>query len=134
MLDDSFFVWLDFINFHNKTERTFLLQVEIEGNDVATKRFEEHLQNNREWIMPETVLLGLHEHPQLNSLEIRISNDLPYHNRVAIRDISSEQIFYVTIRGVLTGRDDGNDVLIHFSDYTTCLMEDRHERFSGYRK
>lgn len=134
MLDDSFFVWLDFINFHNKTERTFLLQVEIEGNDVTTKRFEEHLKNNREWIMPEAVLLGLHEHPQLSSLEIRISNDLPYYNRVAIRDISSEQIFYVTIRGVLTGKDNGGDVLIHFSDYTTCLMEDRNERFSVYRK
>ena len=84
--------------------------------------------------MPETVLLGLHEHPQLNSLEIRISNDLPYYNRIAIKDISSEQIFYVTIRGVLTGKDNGGDVLIHFSDYTTCLMEDRNERFSVYRK
>ena len=82
--------------------------------------------------MPEAVLLGLHEHPQLSSLEIRISNDLPYYNRVAIRDISSEQIFYVTIRGVLTGKDDGGDILIHFNDYTTCLMGD--ERFSGYKK
>jgi hypothetical protein len=92
------------------------------------------MENNSEWLMPETLLLGLHGHPQLNSLEIRISNDLPYYNRIAIKDISTRQIFYVTIRGVLTGKDDGNDVLIHFSDYTACMMEDRKERFSGYRK
>ena len=32
------------------------------------------------------------------------------------------------------GKDDGNDVLVHFSDYTTNIMEDRKERFSGYSK
>jgi len=134
ILDDSFFLWLDFINFQNKTERTFLLQVEIKANDVATKRFEEHIKNNMEWLMPETVLLVLYEHPELKSLNIRIANDQPYYNRIAIKDISSEQIFYVTIRGVLMGKDDGNDVLVHFSDYTDNIMEDRKERFSGYRK
>lgn len=134
ILDDYFFVWLDFINFHIKAERTFFLHVEIKGNEVVTKRFEEHVKNNREWLIPETVLLFLHEHPQLNSLDIRIENDQPYYNRIAIKDISTEQIFYVTIRGVLMGKDDGNDVLIHFSDYTANIMEDRRERFSEYRK
>jgi len=110
------------------------LQVEIKANDVATKRFEEHIKNNMEWLMPETVLLVLYEHPELKSLNIRIANDQPYYNRIAIKDISSEQIFYVTIRGVLMGKDDGNDVLVHFSDYTDNIMEDRKERFSGYRK
>jgi len=134
ILDDYFFVWLDFINFHIKAERTFFLHVEIKGNEVVSKRFEEHVKNNREWLIPETVLLLLHEHPQLNSLDIRIENDQPYYNRIAIKDISTEQIFYVTIRGVLMGKDDGNDVLIHFSDYTANIMEDRRERFSEYRK
>ena len=134
ILDDDFFVWLDFINFHIKAERTFFLHVEIKGNKVVTKRYEEHVKNNREWLIPETVLLVLHEHPQLNSLDIRIENDQPYYNRIEIRDISTEQIFYVTIRGVLMGKDDGNDVLIHFSDYTANIMEDRRERFSEYRK
>ncbi|MDL2322693.1 hypothetical protein LJC52_01760, partial [Bacteroidales bacterium OttesenSCG-928-A17] len=114
--------------------RTFLLQVEIKGNDVATKRFIEQVEMNREWLMPETVLLTLHEHPLLQSLDIRIVNDQPYFNRIGIKDISTEQIFYVTIRGVLMGKDDGNDVLVHFSDYTTNIMEDRKERFSGYKK
>lgn len=134
ILDDDFFVWLDFINFHIKAERTFFLHVEIKGNKVVTKRYEEHVKNNREWLIPETVLLVLHEHPQLNSLDIRIENDQPYYNRIEIRDISTEQIFYVTIRGVLMGKDNGNDVLIHFSDYTANIMEDRRERFSEYRK
>ena len=134
ILDDDFFVWLDFINFHIKAERTFFLHVEIKGNKVVTKRYEEHVKNNREWLIPETLLLVLHEHPQLNSLDIRIENDQPYYNRIEIRDISTEQIFYVTIRGVLMGKDDGNDVLIHFSDYTANIMEDRRERFSEYRK
>lgn len=134
ILDDYFFVWLDFINFHIKAERTFFLHVEIKGNEVVTRRYSEHVKNNREWLIPETVLLVLHEHPQLNSLDIRIENDQPYYNRIEIRDISTEQIFYVTIRGVLMGKDDGNDVLIHFSDYTANIMEDRRERFSEYRK
>jgi hypothetical protein len=134
ILDDSFVLYLDFINFLDKAERTFLLQVEIKGNDVATKRFIEQVEMNREWLMPETVLLTLHEHPLLHSLDIRIVNDQPYFNRIGIKDISTEQIFYVTIRGVLMGKDDGNDVLVHFSDYTTNIMEDRKERFSGYRK
>lgn len=134
ILDDDFFVQLDFINFMDKGDRTFLLQVEVKGNEAATKRFIEQLKNDRDWLMPETVLLTLHEHPELNSLNIRITNNLPYYHRIAIQDISTEQIFYVTIRGVLMGKDDGNDVLIHFSDYTTNIMEDRKERFSGYKK
>jgi len=134
ILDDSFVLYLDFINFLDKTERTFLLQVEVKGNDAATKRFKEQVKINREWLMPETVLLTLHEHPLLHSLDIRIVNDQPYFNRIGIKDISTEQIFYVTIRGVLMGKDDGNDVLVHFSDYTTNIMEDRKERFSGYSK
>jgi len=134
ILDDYFFVWLDFINFHIKAERTFFLHVEIKGNEVVTKRFEEHVKNNREWLIPETVLLVLHEHPQLNSLDIRIENDQPYYNRIAIKDITTDQLFYVTIRGVLMGEDDGNDVLIHFSDYTANIIDDRRERFSQYRK
>jgi cold shock CspA family protein len=40
----------------------------------------------------------------------------------------------LTIRGVLMGKDDGNDVLVHFSDYTQNIMDDRKERFSGYRR
>lgn len=134
VIDDSFFAWLDFINFHDKSERTFFLQVEVKGNDAVNKRFNEHVKQNREWLMPETFLLVLHEHPQLNSLDIRIKNDQPFYNRLAIKDISTEQLFYVTIRGVLMGKDDGNDVLIHFNDYTTNIMEDRTKRFSEYRK
>ena len=134
ILDDDFFVWLDFINFHIKAERTFFLHVEIKGNKVVTMRYEEHVKNNREWLIPETVLLVLHEHPQLNSLDIRIENDQPYYNRIMIKDITTEQLFFVTIRGVLMGKDDGNDVLIHFSDYTANIMDDRRERFSQYRK
>lgn len=110
------------------------MQVEVKGNDIVTGRFVEQVKNNREWVIPENVLLVLHEHPQLNSLDIRMENNQPYYNRLEIRDISTEQIFYVTIRGVLMGKDDGNDVLIHFSDYTANIMEDRRERFSEYRK
>lgn len=134
MLDDDFIVQLDFINFMDKGDRTFLLQVEVKGNETATRRFKEQLKNNVEYLMPETVILTLHEHQLLNSLNIRIKNDQPFHNRIAIQDISTDQVFYVTIRGVLMGKDDGNDVVVHFSDYTTNLMEDRKERFSGYRK
>lgn len=134
ILDDSFVLYLDFINFLDKAERTFLLQVEVKGNDVATERFKEHMKINREWLMPETVLLTLYEHPLLRSLNIRIVNDQPYYERIGIKDISTEQIFYVTIRGVLMGKDDGNDVLVHFSDYTDKIMEDREKRFSDYRK
>lgn len=133
ILDDSFFLYLDFINFLEKAERTFLLQVEVKGNDLATERFKGQVKVHREWLMPETVLLTLHEHPLLHSLDIRIKNDQPYYERIGIKDISSEQIFYVTIRGVLMGKDDGNDVLVHFSDYTQNIMDDRKERFSGYR-
>lgn len=39
VIDDSFFVWLDFINFLNEGERTFLLQIEVIGNEFATCRF-----------------------------------------------------------------------------------------------
>ena len=133
IVDNSIVLYLDFINFLDKAERTFLLQVEVKGNDVATMRFNEQVKIGREWLMPETVLLMLHEHPILNALNIRIINDQPYFNRIGIKDISTEQIFYVTIRGVLMGKDDGNDVLVHFSDYTQNIMEDRKERFLGYR-
>lgn len=134
LLDDYFIVQLDFINFLDKAERTFLLQVEVKGNDVATRRFKEQVKNNKEWLMFETILLTLHEQPLLHSLDIRIKNNQPYYYRTGIKDILTEQIFYVTIRGVLMGKDDGNDVLVHFSDYTTNFMMDRKERFSDYRK
>lgn len=134
IIDDSFFVWLDFINFLDEGKRTFLLQVEVRGNDIATNRFNEQAKNNQEWLMPETVLLTLHESSEFKSLNIRIKNNEPYYNRIAIKDITTEQIFYVSIKGVLMGKDDGNDILIHFSDYTTNMMEDRQDRFSGYKK
>jgi hypothetical protein len=118
----------------NNGDRTFLLQVEVKGNEAATKRFIDQVKNGREWLMPETVLLTLHEHPELSSLNIRVTNDKPYYYRIEIRDISTDQVFHVTIKGVLLGKDDGNDVLVHFIDYTTNIMEDRKERFSGYRK
>ncbi len=133
IIDDSFFVWLDFINFLDEGKRTFLLQVEVRGNDVATNRFNEQVKNNQEWLMSETVLLTLHESSEFKNLNIRIRNNEPYYNRIAIKDITTEQIFYVSIKGVLMGKDDGNDILIHFSDYIANMMKDRKDRFSGYR-
>lgn len=134
IVDDKFFVWLDFANFYQNNERTLLLQVEIKGNEAATKRFNEQLNMKMERVMPETVLIMLHEDPLCNSLDIRIKNNYPYYNRIAIQDKSSDIIFYVTIKAVLMGKDDGNDVLIHFSDYTANMMEDRKERFPGYKR
>lgn len=134
IIEDRFVLFLDFINFLDKKNRTFLLQVEVEANDFATKRFYEQVKADREWLMPETILLMLHEHPLLQSLDIRIINDQPYFEMIAIKDHSTEQVFYITIRGVLMGIDDGNDILIHFSDYTKNIIADRKERFEGYRK
>lgn len=90
-------------------------------------------KDNKEWLMPETILLMLHEQPELKSLDILIKNDQPYYERIITNDILSEQSFHITIRGVLMGKDDGNDTLIHFSDYMTKMMKDRSDRFSGYR-
>lgn len=134
IIEDRFVLFLDFINFLDKKNRTFLLQVEVKANDFATKRFYEQVKADREWLMPETILLMLHEHPLLQSLDIRIINDQPYFEMIAIKDHSTEQVFYITIRGVLMGIDDGNDILIHFSDYTKNIIADRKERFEGYRK
>jgi len=133
LLDDSLVVNLDFINFLEKANRTFLLQVEIKGNELVTQRFIEHTLNNRGWIILESILLVLYEHPQLYDLTIRIKNDEPYFHRIGIKDISTEQIYYMTIRAVLMGVDDGHDIMIHFNDYTRKIMEDRKERFSDYK-
>lgn len=128
IVDDSFVLYLDFINILKEDERTFLLQVEIKGNDIVTRRFKRQVNMNQEWLMPETLLKLLHINPLLQSLDIRIKNDQPYFNKIGIKDASTEQIFYVTIRGVLMGIDNGNDVLVHFSDYTTCIIENRKEK------
>lgn len=130
IVDDSFVLYLDFIEiFLIRQNGLFYYKLEVKGNDVATERFNEQVKIGREWLMPETVLLTLHRHPILNALNIRIINDQPYFYRIGIKDISTEQIFYVTIRGVLMGKDDGNDVLVHLLDYTQNIMDDRKERF-----
>lgn len=90
LIDDALFVQLDFINFLNNGTRTFLLQVEVKGNEVSTKRFIDQARNGREWLMPETILMTLHEHPELSSLNIRVANDNPYYHRIGIQDISTD--------------------------------------------
>lgn len=133
LLDDSLVINLDFINFLERANRTFLLQVEIKGNEFVTDHFIEYSTKNKEWIIIESIFLVLYEHPQLNELTIRVKNDEPYFFRMGIEDISTEQIYYITIRAVLMGIDDGHDIMIHFNDYTRNIMEDRKERFSDYK-
>lgn len=127
-IDDLFVMYLDFINIMEKQEKSFTLQLEIMGNEAVTERFDQLHSHGLDQIMVETVINVLHESTAFNTLNILIQNDQPYINKIAIQDISSDKIFFVTIKAVLMGVDDGNDSLIHMIDYTTNLIKHRDER------
>ena len=127
-VDDFFVMYLDFINIMEKQEKSFTLQLEVIGNEAVTERFNELHSRGLDQIMTETVITVLHESPAFNKLNIQMQNGHPYINKIGIKDISSDKIFYVTIKAVLMGVDDGNDTMVHLIDYTTNLIKDRAER------
>nr|DAY29156.1 MAG TPA: TIR domain [Caudoviricetes sp.] len=129
-IDDVFVMYLDFINIMEKHEKSFTLQLEIMGNEAVTERFDELHSIGMDQVMIETIINVLHKSPAFNKLNILLQNDHPYINKIAIQDTSSEKIFYVYIKAVLMGVDDGNDSIVHLIDYTTNLIKYREERRS----
>lgn len=118
---DLFYTHIDIVSWHQKDNKTILLQIMIEGNESATQRFNMHLEMGMDSLMKDTIISMFAMSEEYKKLNIYIEKDKTFNFHSAIKDLKTDVQFDIRIRGVLMGVDTGNDIVLNFIDFIEML-------------
>ncbi len=118
---DLFYTHIDIVSWHQKDHKTILLQIMIEGNESATKRFNMHLEMGMDSLMKDTIISMFAMSEEYKKLNIYIEKDKTFNFHSTIKDLKTDVQFDIRIRGVLMGVDTGNDIVLNFIDFIEML-------------
>jgi len=122
---DLFYTDIDIINWYEKDKKSILLQIKIDGCENATNRYLYQVMLGMNWMMKETLISILVTDEKLRNLNILTKTDEVYLEHIIRKDIKADLTFKITIRAVLMGVDNGNDVVINLVDFLEMLDKNR---------
>lgn len=118
---DLFYTHIDIVSWHQKDNKTILLQIMVEGSESATKRFNMHLKIGMDSLMKDTIISMFAMSEEYKKLNIYIEKDKTFNFHSTIKDLKTDIQFDIRIRGVLMGVDTGNDIVLNFVDFIEML-------------
>lgn len=123
--DNLFYTDIDIINWYEKDKKSILLQLKILGCENATNRYLNQVTLGMNWLMKETLISILATDEKLRKLNILTKADEIYLEEIVRKDLNADITFKITIRAVLMGIDNGNDVVINLVDFLEMLDKNR---------
>lgn len=128
IIDGNYTLNIDFVVWIERQKKSVILQVIVVGDRNATERYRTHVSKDMNWLMKESLILMLCETQALRELNLIVSSEQVYHFNGEVADPKEQLKFDITIRGVLLGIDNGNDIVLNFLDFIEILEDSRDDR------
>lgn len=119
---------IDLINWYPAANKSILIQINVEGCKKATERFLNQVNMGKYWLMHESIISMMVVNDDFRNLNIRTKSDKVFYEYIESKDLKMNITFKITIRAVMMGLDDGNDVFLNFVDFLEMLDQSRVER------
>ena len=112
----KFALEIDVVTWLPSDKKTVLIQIKVNGDDTATKRFKSQCQAGLAHLMKEALLMELMHNDVTKNLNILCQNDKVDPYLIKIVDNKVGITFEIIVRGVIMGIDTGNDTVVNLID------------------
>lgn len=103
--------------------KSIVLNIKIEGDDKATKRFLLQAKSGMNWLMKDSLISMMKHSKEISEIRMVFKSDEAYRNYFKTKDEKLRLMFKIEIEGNMMGEDNGMDIIIDLKDYMEMLFE-----------
>jgi hypothetical protein len=111
------------VNSPNTLPMTFLTQIYVFCNEVATNRYKKYENSGLDWIGRAVIAEALFDFGEKDDFRVILDNQFPQEIKATIADPKTGSAYYVVCESRKMGQDNGKDQLINISDYLKQIRE-----------
>lgn len=111
------------VNSPNTLPMTFLTQIYVFCNEVATNRYKQYENSGLDWIGRAVIAETLFDFGEKDDFRVILDNQFPQEIKATIADPKTGSAYYVVCESRKMGQDNGKDQLINISDYLKQIRE-----------
>jgi hypothetical protein len=111
------------VNSPNTLPMTFLTQIYVFCNEVATNRYKQYEDAGLDWIGRAVIAEALFDFGEKDDFRVILDNQFPQEIKATIADPKTDSAYDVICESRKMGQDNGKDQLINISDYLKQIRE-----------
>ena len=121
--DDLFHIRFTIVNCPETLPMTFLTQIYVFCNDVATRRYRQYEKAGLDWIGRAVIAEALFDFGEKDDFRVILDNQFPQKVEATISDPKTGSEYDVICESRKMGQDNGKDQLLNISDYLKQIRE-----------
>lgn len=121
--DDLFHLRFTIVNSPETLPMTFLTQIYVFCNEVATNRYRQYESEGLDWIGRAVIAEALFDFGEKDDFRIILDNQFPKEVKATIADPKTDSAYNVICESRKMGQDNGKDQLLNISDYLKQIRE-----------
>jgi hypothetical protein len=121
--DGLFHLRFTIVNSPASLPMTFLTQVYVFCNEVATARYKQYEEAGLDWIGRAVFAEALFDFGERENYHLILDSQFPQQFEAGIRDPKTGSEYYLLIESRKMGADNGKDQLVNVSDHLTNIRE-----------
>jgi hypothetical protein len=121
--DGLFHVRFTIVNTPKALPMTFLTQVYVFCNEIATKRYRQYAAAGLDWVGRAAIAEALFDLGERENYRLILDNQFPQEFKATISDPKTGAEYEVRSESRKMGQDNGKDQLINVSDYLKGIRE-----------
>lgn len=121
--DGLFHLRFTIVNSPNTLPMTFLTQIYVFCNDVATSRYKQYESAGLDWIGRAVIAEALFGFGAKDDFRVILDSQFPQEIKAEIGDPRSGSVYNVICESRKMGQDNGKDQLINISDYLKQIRD-----------
>lgn len=121
--DDLFHLRFTIVNSPETLPMTFLTQIYVFCNEVATNRYRQYESEGLDWIGRAVIAEALFDFGEKNDFRVILDNQFPKEVKATIADPKTDSAYNVICESRKMGQDNGKDQLLNISDYLKQIRE-----------
>ena len=121
--DDLFHLRFTIVNSPETLPMTFLTQIYVFCNTVATNRYRQYESEGLDWIGRAVIAEALFDFGEKDDFRVILDNQFPKEVQATIADPKTDYAYTVICESRKMGQDNGKDQLLNISDYLKQIRE-----------
>ncbi|MCG7994265.1 MAG: toll/interleukin-1 receptor domain-containing protein [Candidatus Thiodiazotropha taylori] len=121
--DGLFHLRFTIVNCPETLPMTFLTQIYVFCNEVATRRYRQYEKEGVDWIGRAVIAEALFDFGEKDDFRVILDNQFPQKVEATISDPKTGSVYDVICESRKMGQDNGKDQLLNISDYLKQIRE-----------
>lgn len=128
-VDDRFHLRITSLEPNKDEPHTVLTEVDVSGNDQATRRYEQYEAENLGWLFRDVVIAHIAAIGLENDVRILLINGAPASRKLKVRDEKTGIGYTVEATSRRIGPDNGMDVLFDWGHQVAQILQGQRRAF-----